>query len=66
MNVSGQDLSLSECVREFPCQYDKTIPEYHQRDVTANWWEEVAKKAGLENRKSFVFMSSLKHRLNKR
>ena len=42
MNVSEQDLCLSKCVREIICLYDKTIPDYHQRDVIANCWEEMA------------------------
>ena len=49
MRVSEQDVVLSDCVREFPCLYDKRTPEYHQRDVTENCWKEVANKAGLEN-----------------
>ena len=60
MKVSEQDICLSECVRELPCLYDKAIPEYYQRDVTANCWEEVAEKTGLENRKlSLLFLFPL-------
>ena len=28
MGVSEQDAVLSDCVREFPCLYDKRTPEY--------------------------------------
>ena len=47
MRVSEQDFVLSDCVREFPCLYDKWTPEYRQRDVTGNCWNEVANKAGV-------------------
>ena len=60
MRVSEQDVVSSDCVREFPCLYDKRTPEYHQRDVTGNCWKEVANKAGLENGKiPFVFFQTL-------
>ena len=60
MRVSEQDIVLSDCVREFPCLYDKRTPEYHQRDVTGNCWKEVANKVGLENGKiPFVFFCTL-------
>ena len=56
MRVSEQGIVLSDCVREFPCIYDKRTPEYHQRDVTGNCWKEVVNEAGLENGKiPFVF-----------
>ena len=29
MRVSEQDVVLSDCVREFPCLYDKRTPEFH-------------------------------------
>ena len=51
MRVSEQDIVLSDCIREFPCLYDKRTPEYHQRDVAGNCCKEVANKAGLENGK---------------
>ena len=49
MRISEQDVVLSDCVRKFPCLYDKRTPKYNQRDVTGNCWKEVANKAGLEN-----------------
>ena len=56
MRVSEQDIVLSDCVREFPCLSDKRTPEYHQRDVIGNCWNEVTNEAGLENGKiPFVF-----------
>ena len=60
MRVSEQDVVLSDCVRNFPCLYDKRTPKYNQRDVTGNCWKEVANKAGLENGKiPFVFLQTL-------
>ena len=62
MIVSEQDVVLSDCVREFPCLYDKGTPEYHQRGVTGNCWKEVANKAGLENGTPGILKSYLLRR----
>ena len=60
MTVSEQDVVFSDCVRKFPCLYNKRTLEYHKRDVTGNCWKEVANKAGLENGKiPFVFFQTL-------
>ena len=57
MRVSKQGAVLSDCLRKFPCLYDRRTSEYHQRNVTENCWKEVANKAELENRKiPFAFL----------
>ena len=66
MRVSEQNIVLSDCVRGFPCLYDKRTPEYYQRDVTGNRWKEVENTAELENDKiPFVFFetSFLHHKM---
>ena len=46
MRVSEQGVVLSDCLRKFPCLYDRQTSEYHQINVTENCWKEVANKAG--------------------
>ena len=68
MRVSEQNIVLSDCVRKFPCLYDKRTPEYYQRDVTGNRWKEVENTAELENDKiPFVFFetSFLHHKMKR-
>ena len=68
MRVSEQNIVLSDCVRGFPCLYDKRTPEYYQRDVTGNRWKEVENTAELENDKiPFVFLetSFLHHKMKR-
>ena len=55
MRVLQEDIKLSEYVRDFPCLYNKTMHEHHQRDAIRNCWDEVAKKAGVESDKSIFF-----------
>ena len=60
MRVSEQDVLLSDCLRKFPCLYDKQTPEYLQKNVAEDCWKEVANKTGLENGKiPFVFFQTL-------
>ena len=41
---------LAESVRNYPCLYDKTSPDFKNRDKKMLAWSDVAEEVGLQNK----------------
>ena len=41
---------LAESVRNYPCLYDKTSPDFKHKDKKMLAWSDVAKEIGLQNK----------------
>ena len=47
LDLSSEE-TLAECVRKYPCLYDKTCKHYKDKHCVENAWAEVDKELGYE------------------
>lgn len=43
-----EDEEVAECVRKFPCLYDKSEPSYKDKRAKQNAWKKVEEELGME------------------
>ena len=43
-----EDETLAEVIKKYQCLYDKSFPEYKERDRCKNAWKVVEEEIGLE------------------
>ena len=55
LDLSSEE-TLAECVRKYPCLYDKTCKHYKDKHCVENAWAEVDKELGYEEG-MFIFFS---------
>ena len=47
LDIKEQE-TLAECVRKYPCLYDKSCKDYKDRNCVGNAWAKVDKELGYE------------------
>lgn len=59
------DKKLSDCVKKYPCLYDSKTVGYKDKNVTAQYWEMVAKEVQVESGGFLFFFFSVGKILNR-